>query len=382
MRICLYTETALPMLGGQELVVDALARQFLSHGHEAFVLAPPPRHPLKSNDGALPYMVVRHPRFISTRRFLDWYCQYLVKEYRRHRFDILHCHSVYPTGYIAARCAAVAGVPLVITSHCGDVCPSSRLLHKPGLPERFALALRHAEAVVAISRFTQERILQLCPHVRRVERIPNGVDVRSLEQSAPPPIGVDHCITPHGYFLFVGRLVFRKGVDLLIDAFSATAKDHQMCLAIAGDGPDRESLERRAVAAGLGERVRFLGVVAGATKSYLLQNALALVIPSRISEGFPLVVLESYAAGRPVIGTEIPGLNEAVRPGQTGLLVPPESTTGLAFAIRQLAADPGAAHALGTEARHDIGQFAWSVVAERHLVIYEELLNQTRTRAA
>jgi len=56
-RICLYTESALPMLGGQELVVDALARQFSQQGHEVVVLAPPPRSPLVAHDEQLPYPV-------------------------------------------------------------------------------------------------------------------------------------------------------------------------------------------------------------------------------------------------------------------------------------------------------------------------------------
>ena len=70
------------------------------------------------------------------------------------------------------------------------------------------------------------------------------------------------------------------------------------------------------------------GHVEGDTKTWLLQNALCTVVPSRISEGFPLVFLESCAAGRPVIGTRIPGLQELVQPGKTGLLVAPDSAHG------------------------------------------------------
>ncbi|HZU35642.1 MAG TPA: glycosyltransferase, partial [Gemmataceae bacterium] len=62
MRICLYTDTALPKLGGQELVVDALARQFQAAGHRVTVLAPKPRRPVRPNDDAFPYSIVRHPR--------------------------------------------------------------------------------------------------------------------------------------------------------------------------------------------------------------------------------------------------------------------------------------------------------------------------------
>ena len=69
MRICFYTETALPKLGGQELVVDALARQFLALGHDITVLTQQPRWRYRPDDASLPYPVVRHPRFFSTHRY-------------------------------------------------------------------------------------------------------------------------------------------------------------------------------------------------------------------------------------------------------------------------------------------------------------------------
>lgn len=65
MRLCLYTETALPTIGGQELVVDALAREYTNQGHEVVVLAPTPRGSLVANDRQLPYRMIRHRRFLQ-----------------------------------------------------------------------------------------------------------------------------------------------------------------------------------------------------------------------------------------------------------------------------------------------------------------------------
>lgn len=101
MRICLYTETALPKIGGQEMVVDALARQFQTLGHHVVLFTQPPRRPLQTNDETLPYPVVRHPRFLSTRRLVGWYRLWLERLHRRERFDVLHCHSTHPCGYLA-----------------------------------------------------------------------------------------------------------------------------------------------------------------------------------------------------------------------------------------------------------------------------------------
>ena len=75
-RVCFYTESALPLMGGQELVIDALARQFIELGNQVVVLAPHPGRARPLPDPDLPYDVVRHPRFISTRRCLGWYTRY------------------------------------------------------------------------------------------------------------------------------------------------------------------------------------------------------------------------------------------------------------------------------------------------------------------
>ena len=378
MRICMYTESALPMLGGQEMVVDALACRFTKLGHEVTVLAPWPRGGGRTKDEGLPYQVVRHPRFVSTRRFLDWYGRYLAKAYRNCPFDVLHCHSVYPTGYIAARCPAIDAVPTVITSHCGDVCPSSRLLTKPGLPGRYALSLRRADAAVAISGFVEQRLRGLCPEIRRVVRLPNGVDVGSFSRPVERPAGLSPGIRPGNYFLFLGRLAHRKGADLLLEGFASSNCDRRLHLAVAGDGPKEALLTGRASDLGIGDQVHFVGRVEGVVKTWLLQNARCTVIPSRISEGFPLVLLESCAAGRPVIGTRIPGLGELIRPGRTGLLVAPESPMELGRALGQMATGHDLPDRLGAEARRFARQHDWTRVAQSYVALFAELLGGQR----
>src|SRR5688500_5401038 len=100
--------------------------------------------------------------------------------HRSFPFDILHCHSVYPAGYLAALVRARLDVPVVITSHGGDVAENNRLLRKPGLPERHVLALRRADVLVSISSFTRAGYERLAQGVA-IHDIPNGVD------TAPTP---------------------------------------------------------------------------------------------------------------------------------------------------------------------------------------------------
>jgi glycosyltransferase involved in cell wall biosynthesis len=371
MRICLYTDTALPKLGGQEMVVDALARQFQDLGHEVLVLAPHPRLPMRANDRSLPYPVARHPRFYSTRRLVDWYRWWLLRAARRFRFDVLHCHGVYPPGYLAALTKARLQVPVLITSHGGDVRPGGVRQSKAAVKPRQIRAIQSAEALVSISRFTEQGFLFWGARQEQIVSIPNGVDLAPFARSVPRPADLDATIAPKQYALFLGRLAQRKGVDVLLQALASVAREGKIDLVIAGDGDVRAQLEQQTRVLNLENRVRFVGAVSGETKTWLLQNARCTVMPSRVWEAFPLVVLESYACGTPMLATQIPGLEDLVEPGRTGWLVPPESPQALAAALREALQDPTACAAMG-RAGHDFAQgYSWRNIAQRHIELYE-----------
>ncbi|MBI2477101.1 MAG: glycosyltransferase family 4 protein [Planctomycetia bacterium] len=382
MRVCIYTETALPIIGGQELGIDALARQFLAQGHEVVVLTLRARRRQTVDDGELPYPVVRHRRYLSTRHLLEIYRSSLSSVYQEYPFDILHCHNVYPAGYVAAGWAASRGVPLVLTSHACDIAPDSHLLRKPGVPQRISKVLKQANAVVAISAPVEEQFRRLGLTDCRVARIPNGVDVERLSTLVDRPAGMPVELIARKYYLFLGRLVERKGADLLLEALHLMACSNDAAIAIAGSGEHAELLKLKAARLGLANRIHFLGDASGQLKSYLLQNAICTVMPSRRSEGSSLVLLESFAAGRPVIGTAIPGLSNAIRPGETGWLVAEESPTELAAAMCAAADDMKRTDEMGKTGRSVAREFDWRSIAEQHLALYEGLLSNHSRRVA
>ena len=382
MRVCLYSETALPVVGGQEVAIDAIARQFLSLGHDVVVLTLRPRRRQVVDDGHFPYPVVRHRRYWSTRYLLGAYRASLSLVHRKFPFDVLHCHNVYPAGHVAAEWTASRGIPLVITSHACDIATDSHLLKKPGVAARASRVLRRANALVAISDTVEERYRQLGADDRRITRIANGAEVEKLRVPIPRPAGVPDAILAGNYFLFLGRLVDRKGVDLLLAAFSVTVRRHDIAMVIAGTGGESDHLRLQAAQLGLTSRVHFLGDVAGDLKGYLLQNAISTVIPSRIAEGSSLVLWESFAAGRPIIGTAIPGLREAIQPGETGWLVPAESVEALATAFTEALTDRAATDQMGRTARRSMRHGDWRSIAEQHVTLYERCLPRDRVRVA
>lgn len=382
MRVCLYTETALPVIGGQELAIDALARQLQALGHDAVVLTLRARRRQLVDDSERPYPVVRHRRYLSTRHLLALYRASLSAVQRKYPFDILHCHNVYPAGYVAASWAAARGIPLVITSHACDIATDSHLLKKPGVSSRVSWVLQQASALVAISDGVTERYQRLGARDCQITCIPNGADFERLQTHVARPIALPATIAPGKYLLFLGRLVQRKGVDLLIEAVHGAAGGHDTHLVIAGSGEQLGRLHGLVSDLGLSNRVHFVGDVSGDMKCFLLQNAICTVIPSRIAEGSSLVLLESFAAGRPVIGTEIAGLREAIRPGETGWLVPEESPTALAQALSAAIIDGASTEQMGRAARRAARQCDWRSIAKQHLTLYDRLLPNLARRIA
>ena len=145
--------------------------------------------------------------------------------------------------------------------------------------------------------------------------------------------------------LYVGRLAAEKGVEVLL----AAAARQPGLVRIAGDGPLAAEV-RRAADAG---SVEYLGPISAAAVRAELPNALALVVPSIWFEGFPLVVLEAYAAGTPVIASRLGSLGEIVEDGTTGLLVAPNDPAALGERIRWATDHPADLAALGAGARQD-----------------------------
>jgi len=135
--------------------------------------------------------------------------------------------------------------------------------------------------------------------------------------------------------VFAGRLGPQKAVGILL---AALADVDGVSLVVAGDGPERAALERRAAELGLDGRVRFLGSVPRETVLRLFRAADASVLPSAW-ENFPHTVVEALAVGCPVIATSVGGVPEVVRDGENGLLVAPNDAAALGEAIERFFTD-------------------------------------------
>jgi glycosyltransferase involved in cell wall biosynthesis len=271
-----------------------------------------------------------------------------------------------------------SGVPLVVTAH--DAAPlvfpetyprRGRRFHAQGL----VAAGERADMVITVSHAAAA---ELAEHtsipMERVRVVPNGVvldvatdaDVSEARQR----LGFDRV----PYLLWVGSLEPRKNVGLLVDAFArwAAASDLPHLLVLAGPtGWLEDTAGVLAPARPLGDRVRMVGRVDGATVRALYRGADLFAFPSR-HEGFGIPVLEAMAQATAVLAADIAPVREVA--GDAARLLPPDDADAWAGAIGELLGDDAARARLGAAGRTRAERFSWERCAEATRAVYREVV--------
>jgi len=220
--------------------------------------------------------------------------------------------------------------------------------------EQFGLRFYHD--FIVVSDWVGNRVRARCPE-SQVETIPNGIEPLAFTPRAATP----------RHFLFVGRLDRQqKGGDLLLDSIARTVTllgKRMPPLLIAGDGPDRATMEQHAARLGITHLVQFLGRVEGEAKYRLMANAHALLMPSRF-ETFGMVAVEAQAAGTPVVAFDV-GPLASVAGGGGAQLVPAFDVEAFAQSAATLITDTVLNAKVRQQGRAWARQYDWDSLAER-----------------
>jgi glycosyltransferase involved in cell wall biosynthesis len=228
------------------------------------------------------------------------------------------------------------------------------------------------DAVIAVSRTLADQLIAAGVPRGSMHVVPNAWCPPTLldRATARRELGLDERAFQVGW---VGRVSAEKGLDLFLDALTRVTV-LPLSAAIIGDGPERKRLMRRAEAAGLGPRLRWLGTVSEAGRLFRAFDA--FVLSSR-TEGTPVVLFEAMAAGVPIVATAVGGVPDVLS-DREALLVAPENPAALAAALENLVKDPDSARVRAEAARSRLTQdFAAEPWAERHIAIYQ-MLNSRR----
>jgi glycosyltransferase involved in cell wall biosynthesis len=241
-----------------------------------------------------------------------------------------------PDAYAAMQLADRLGVPLVTALHGYDVTMTDQAIAATRLGREYLRgrsALQKTSALfLACSAFVRGRALELGYPAERTLVHSIGTDLEAFQPSAP---GLRQKIV-----LFVARLVEKKDCGSLIRAMAEVQRHSPAAgLVVIGDGPLRPHYQ--ALAAALGIRCRFLGIQPNSVVRHWMALAAVFCVPSVVAasgdaEGFGIVFIEAQAMGLPVVSTRSGGIPEAVRHGETGLLVKERDPHGLAQAILRL----------------------------------------------
>ena len=226
--------------------------------------------------------------------------------------------------------------------------------------------LTTAQNIITISPSVTQKIARKNDK-RRIECIFTGVDSALFDVES----------VKGEYIAFLGRLdIYMKGLDVLIESFHKLS-DNTVMLKIAGSGPkkNRDKIEQLIKKYQLSSRVQLLGRISDEEKKEFLQHAAFVVMPSRF-EGWGIAAIEAAACGKTVIGTNIPGLQDAIISEKTGLLIEPNNADVLADAMQTLLQDENMRTSLGQNARSWAESFKWDVIAEKQEAFYKEILTR------
>lgn len=323
MKILLGSHHFYPSTGGIETASNLLAREFVALGHDVRVITQ------TEGNGHFPFAVVRRPGPIALLRQLRW-CDVFLQ-------NNISLRTLWPLLFVSRA--------LFITHQTWITNPDGTVGWQHRLKQ---FVLRYANSM-AISRAVAEKLPG--PSIQ----VGNPYDDRVFKNVPSEPRSKE--------LIFVGRLVSDKGANLLLEAMALL--ESKARLTIAGDGPERASLEKQAADLGVQSQVEFVGSQTSEQLATLLRQHRILVVPSRWQEPFGIVALEGIASGCVVVGSVEGGLAEAI--GPCGLTFPNGNADSLAKALSRLLEDPAECDRLRQAAPAHLARFTPRHVAELYL---------------
>lgn len=295
----------------------------------------------------------------------------VLAEARRLCPAVLHAHWVLPNGFIAAVVSRRLKIPLVVSVPGSDAQVAGQ---NPLFKAMARFAFRQAALLTANSESLRAAVVDLGADPAKFDMIIYGTDPAALR---PNPAGVDELAaqlklpTDAVIFLCVGRMVPKKGFDVLIRALAEPALQARNVVGVmVGDGDDKAAWQQLATELGVASRLRWVGSVPKDQVGIYYNLADALVMPSvsRPADGLNVCVLDAMSCGKPVVGTDVAGNPLAIVPGETGLIVPEQDPSALAQALACLADDEPLRQRMGQAGRARIEtELGWPPLARRYL---------------
>jgi glycosyltransferase involved in cell wall biosynthesis len=301
-------------------------------------------------------------------------------------FEIIHAHD-WLVVFAAQALKHQYRLPLVATIHATERGRARDETLRTDLQRRIDGAERwlahEAWRVITCSRHMAGEV-QGCFHIppEKIDIVPNGIS--PYRNGCPAQPAESDCRPPYavadGQVVFsVGRLVYEKGLHLLIEAVPHVLFEFpDTRFIIAGRGPQGPNLAQQAENLGIADNVYLPGFISDEERDYLYRTANCAVFPS-LYEPFGIVALEAMIAGCPVVVSEIGGLREVVRHNKTGITVYPDDAQSVAWGILSIMRDPARAAARARDAQQVARRdFNWDSIATQTIAVYQRVVDERK----
>ncbi|MCX8182827.1 MAG: glycosyltransferase family 4 protein [Crenarchaeota archaeon] len=366
MKIALCSDYFYPKTGGITTHAENLARTLKNRGHEVTIIT----KTADFNDETHGLNVLRIKSLFRSSQTLDIpNIDELEKALRENRPDIIHAHHAFsPISLFSLLVGKRLGIKTVLTNHSIQFLYDFNYLWKPSsfMLFPFKQYINNADRIIAVSRAAAIFISHFTD--KEVAIIPNGVKV---EEFVPQTKKFDGKSV-----LFVGRLVYRKGLHLLLEAIKQVVDEKRdVELTIAGSGYLSPILRAAVKTTGLQDNVFLREGLGKSELVNLYQRANVFVLPSIFGESFGIVLLEAMASKTPIVATAQGGVREIVKHMETGLLARKNRTEDLAKGILTLLEDKELSERISSNAFREVRKYDWDIIVEKIEEVYEEVLH-------
>jgi glycosyltransferase involved in cell wall biosynthesis len=389
MRILYFSQLFYPSLfGGGEYIFYQWAKELIKKGHQVFVVTQRIQNtkPHEVVDGIEIFRVGLEIKSAGTFSIgISPNISFLVNSFlkgmeivRKNKIDIIHSNTYVPV--ISAQwCATLTKKPHIATVH--DVYHTSKKdfwkdwSGQHGTSKLTRLIGPLTEKIIArtpvtlyhtVSENSKSDLLALGIK-KNIVVIPNCIDLEQYTIKSKPK----------NQAIFVGRLVFYKNLDVVIEAFKKVVeKNPTAILTIVGDGPYKEKIMEKSEKLGIKNNVSFVGRVSDAEKIRLITESKVLLNPSLV-EGFGIVVLESFACGRPVIVSDIKPLSELVTDSKDGFVISAHDPIKWSERIMELLSNEEKVFQMGEMGRQKaLSHYSISKLIEQLESLYESVIQK------
>jgi len=360
--------TCYPGVGGSGILATRLGVEFAKRGHDVHFITYERPFAVQGIDqenvhihlvNVLEYPLFKYPPYTVAL------ASEMARVAKEQKLDVLNVHYAIPHATAAYLAREITGVPYVVTLHGSDVTilgsdPSYHIVNNHSVEK--------ADAVTAVSAFMQREAYERLGIEREVKVIPNFVDADAF---SPNPCGVEECDECGGIIHVSNFRPVKRVADLVYAMAIVNKEEPKAKLTLVGDGPDRHNVERLIDSLRLNDNVKMTGFRSDIPN---LMRCSDIGVLCSETESAPLTLLEGMSTGLPMIATKVGGVQEIIKDGENGLVIPPKHPEELAQAILRLYRNQKLRRKLGEKARKTIlDRYTAEKVVNQYLETFESV---------